>query len=252
MEPVDVIERSTGVGRVVEPLGRGIAMMPKASSLAQLRRNHLARRRGIGDPRKQNIWVIRSFDCPRIVLVGDLRLDHFFFTEGDPSVATATYDSADNDQSPGYGAVGFDAIVTYRDGRRECRAVRALTADRSTPALEAQFQSCVSAAYRMAASYVEITAADLDRAQQRIRNWERLLAAYRRCAHRPLEMPEQRVLLGLARAGQVTFREMTAWFSDDEPALLAAAVARLLRKRKIVGDLDSATWSMNTRLRVAP
>jgi hypothetical protein len=148
--------------------------------------------------------------------------------------------------------VRFDAIVTRQDGHRECRMVRPKATDASIPALAEQLKACRSAARHLGASYVEITATDLDQAEQRIRNWERLLAAYRRCAHRQLDVLEQLIFVHVTRAEEATFRDVMGWIPHESTALLAAAIARLLRRRKLASDLDVATWSMHTRLQVTP
>jgi hypothetical protein len=225
-------------------------MNSKTTSLVQLRRGHLAKPAGRGDPRKKNIWVVHGFDDSRIVLVSDLRLDHFFFTEGDPAVTEADYLSADSDRILGADGICFDAVVTHRDRHRECRLVLGAATDASDPGQAERMKFRTFAARQMGATYVEITATELDSAQQRIRNWERLLAIHRRCRHRHLGVLEQVVLARITQQGAATVQEVLGWFTDESPALLVASVAHLLRSRKLTSDLDSSAWSMHTRLGV--
>lgn len=223
----------------------------KAPSLAHKRRRDLLKRpEAKGDPRKQNLWVIRAFDGSRIVLASDLALHHFLFTEGDPSVSTVCYYYRPSPDDVDAGGICFDALVTFCNGSKVCRHVRAASSDLSVPRQAEHFQACQRAARDVGASYAEITAAELDRSVQRIRNWTRLLAAYRRCAHRPLDVLEKLLIVHLTRAGQSTIQTALTWIPDASHALVIAALARLLRKRQIASDLDEATWSLHTRIGV--
>jgi hypothetical protein len=97
------------------------------------RRNLLKQPEAKGDPRKQNLWVIRAFDGSRIVLASDLALQHFFFTEGDPSVSTVSYHYSQATEQLDDGNFCFDALVTFRDGRKVCRHVREAPTDPAVP-----------------------------------------------------------------------------------------------------------------------
>lgn len=226
-------------------------MSHKLPSLVIKRRRNLAKSpEAKGDPRKQNLWAVRTFDGVRLVLSGDLSLDHFFFTEGDPSVRSARYPTEDDSAPLGGEAASFNAIVTHLDGRIEGRHVRANPLDPTVPRDAERLQAYREAARCVGGSYVEITSRTLDQAQQRIHNWTRLLAAYRRCAQHPLEVLEQQLLERVTLDGECTVGATLARAVDQPKELIVAALIGLLRKRQIRSDLDDATWSLHTRIQV--
>ncbi|MBD8898549.1 hypothetical protein [Rhodanobacter sp. DHG33] len=221
------------------------------SLVTKRRRNLLKQPAAKSDPRKENLWAVRAFDGTRIVLASDLALEHFFFAEGDPTVATVQYPTEQAPEALECDGVNFDALVTYRDGNRECRHVRAKPLNLSSPRHAERLKSYQTAATHLGAAYVEVTVSELDTAKQRIRNWARLIAAYRRCSHRPLEVLEKLLAAHLTSAGETTFQEVLTWIPEEPNALKVAAIARLLRRRLIASDLDEATLSLHTRLWMA-
>jgi len=223
-----------------------IAKVP--SLVSKRRRNLLKQPKAKGDPRNQNLWVVRAFDGTRIVLASDLALDHFFFAEGDSAVVTVQYPAEQVPEALGCDGVYFDALVTYRDGKRECRHVRGVPIELSSSQDAERLKTYHAAAAHLGATYVQVTASELDRAKQRIHNWTRLLAAYRRCSHRPLDVLEKLLAAHLTSSGETTFQEALTWVPEEPNALKVAAFARLLRKRLVVSDLDEATLSLRTRL----
>lgn len=224
-------------------------MSQKLPSLAVKRRQKLARTpEAKGDPRKNNLWVVRLFDGTQTILSSDLSMEHLFYTEGDPSIRSARYPTEADIEPLGGKDIAFNAIVTRIDGNIECRHVRATALDPTVFRYAERLQSYHEAAKRFGGCYVEITAATLDQAKQRIQNWSRLLGAYRRCAQHPLGVLEQRLLERLTRAGNTTLGVALGWQLDPSNALVIAACAGLLRKREIASDLDEATWSLHTKI----
>lgn len=223
--------------------------MTNAPSLVHTRRcNLLKQPQGKGRPQKKSIWVVRTFDGSRIVLGSDLALHHFLFTEGDPMVSTTCYPYVPAELvANGNGDFCFDALVTYRDGSRVCRDVRQVR-DRLLGQQSERVHRCEQVARQVGASYEVVTEDQLEKGIQRIRNWARLLAAYRRCSHRPLEVLEKLLMARLSREGETTFQSALNWAPQESQALAVAAFASLLRKRQIASDLDEATWSYHTRL----
>lgn len=211
-------------------------------SLAQTQRDGLidaVERRG---RKTANIWLLREpITGNDLVLVGDLRMEHFFATEGDPKVTKAVYtpQPADGEGRP----VQFDAVVDFCDGRRECRHVRrAVTEEESAPATPANI-----AAKSLGGRYIVVTTRELDTHRQRVQNWQRALAALNRCSHRPLELVEFEILARVDPNHPTTLGELCEALTQD-PALLVAATVRLLRKRTLASDLDDKPWSRNTRI----
>jgi hypothetical protein len=194
------------------------------------------------------LWAIRLFDGTRTILNGDLSLEHVFYTEGDTTVRSVRYPTEADTEPLGGKNVAFNAIVIQMDGGIQCRHVRAKALDPTVFRDAERLQSFREAAKPFGGSYVEITASMLDQARQRIQNWSRLLAAYRRCASHPLQVLEQRLIERLRREGKSTFGAMLGWQVDPSNALIAAAFISLLRKRQIASDLDEATWSLHTKI----
>lgn len=228
-----------------------VAIAKVPSLVSKRRRNLLRQPQKKGDPRLQNLWAVRTFDGTRVVLASDVALEHFFFTEGDPTVATVQYPSEQAPEMLSWEGVYFDALVSFRDGRRECRHVRRASIEPISLRHSERLKAAQAAAWHLGATYAQITASELDGAKQRIRNWMRLMAAHRRCSHRPLEVLEKLLAAYLTRAGETTLDGLLSWVPEESDALKIAAAALLLRKRLIASDLDEATLSRHTRLWMA-
>lgn len=211
-------------------------------SLAQTQRDALidaVDRRG---RKTANIWLLREPSTGKdVVLVGDLRMEHFFATEGDPTVDRAEYESAPVEA--GEATVKFDAVVDFRDGHRECRQVQRVALPEDAPELA----PTRAAAQRLGGRYVVVTTRELDAQRQRIQNWQRALPALNRCAHRPLELVEFEVLARISAGKPSTIGELCAALERD-PALLVAATVRLMRKRALASDMDCKPWGRDTRI----
>lgn len=222
----------------------------KVKSLAQSRRRRLVGDKPLAGSKHSNIWTVRSFHSSEmIVLIGDLRIEHYYFCEGDPEVEDAdygpapmkvTYDGASHE-------IRFDAVVTLRDGKKECRDVRPKKRSREIVSDLAALQLRLLAAASVTANYVEICPDVLDASRQRILNWSRAIAAFQRCRHRPLQLLEHIVIARLSDGEAACIGELILSMQEP-PALIVAAVVSLLRKRALVSDLDSRTWSKHSKV----
>ena len=211
-------------------------------SLAQSRRDALMETVGRRGRKTANIWLLKEpLTGKDVVVVGDLRMEHFFATEGDPEVANVVYDPQPvevADQS-----VQFDAVVDFQDGHRECRNVRRTAAGD----VSEETSSTTLAAQRLGARHVVVTTRELDAHRQRVQNWQRALAALNRCRHRPLELLEFEILTHMGPGGATTIGDLCQALVQD-PALLVAATVRLVRKRALSSDMDHKPWSRSTRI----
>lgn len=220
-------------------------------ALTTMRRAKFIGNQPVGDPRKANIWIVHTFDHRRVVLLSDLDLDHFYFTEGDPAVTSADYDPPahrtvlDGDTFE----IKFDALVQFEDGTTQCRHVRQDPLKSAGAEGCRLLSACQTAAGALGAKYREVSAANLDSAQQRIRNWSRLLAAYRRCQHRSLAILEHVLLARLRHERETTVDELLLALSEESPAIVLGTLASLLRQRLACADLDTQTWSRSTNVR---
>jgi hypothetical protein len=213
-----------------------------SKSLAQTQRDALVEafeRRG---RKTANIWLLTSPSTGKdVVLVGDLRMEHFFAAEGDPAVERVEYEPAPI--AAGAATVTFDAVVDFLDGHRECRHVRRASLPEDAP----EHATARVAAQRLGGRYVVVTTRDLDAQRQRIQNWQRALPALNRCAHRPIELVEFEVLARVPGGKPSTIGELCSALEQD-PALLVAATVRLVRKRALKSDMDTKPWGRNTCL----
>lgn len=218
-----------------------------------------AQRRRIAGNRQDNadvrsgIWVVHAIgDRARVALLGDLRHEHFYYTEGDPSVDSAEYnpppvattlDGAED--SP----VLFDALVVRTDGTRECRLVVSAQWDAAVAHDRLRIQRHQVAARRLGAAFVLVTSNELDAHRVRISNWPRVIGAHLRCRHRSLSVVQAAVNAAIPVGAEITIDGVLQVLRYEEPALVLAAVASLLRARRISSDLDARTWSRFTRLK---
>lgn len=217
--------------------------MPKCTkSLAQTRRDKLIDRVERRGRRTANIWLLKQPLTGRdLVLVGDIRMEHFFFMEGDPAVDRVEYEPSSVDTAEA--SISFDCVVDYRDGHRECHQVRHAPLQENSPAQK----HGAAAAKRLGGTHVVVTTKDLDSQRQRIHNWQRAIAALNRCNRRPLELIELEILTYVESDRSTTIGQLCEALERD-PALVVAATVRLLRKRTLSSDMDQKPWSRHTRI----
>jgi len=220
-------------------------------SLAQSRRDDLVRKiRGRGK-KASNIWyVFAAGSRSNVVLLGDLRFELFLATEGDPDVDDAEYNPKPITVALGDTRyeVGFDAIVRRCDGQRECRDVHETSIFGGETGDSLEFSLKKVASQAIGAAYREFTLPDLDRLQQRTRNWARAIAALARCRHVELAPEEHAVALSLADGAMHSLGALIQAFDQMQPAHVIAAAVSLLRKRAIRSDLDTHRWGLRTQL----
>jgi len=211
-------------------------MSKRSKSLAQSHRDALMETVGQRGRKTANVWLLKEPLTGRdVVVVGDLQMEHFYALEGDPEVANAAYDPEP------VRSVQFDAIVDFRDGKRECRHVRRAAMVEDVPGSNAL------AAERLGGRHVVVTTRELDVHRQRVQNWQRALAALNRCRHRPLELVEFEVLTHVGPGRPVTIGDLCEALTQD-PALVVAATVRLVRKRALSSDMDFKPLNRNTRV----
>lgn len=196
----------------------------------------------------QNLWLLYDVLARRDVVVhGDLRMELFFACEGDHSVLGADYLA---EPLPVYEdgqmrEACFHAIVTTSSGVTQARVVDTLAS--GMPA--EQQRRLQQAAGGLGAELVLVSAHDLERWRQRIRNWWRAAATVRRCASYPVELYEPEVAHAIRRAGKCAIDTVLQQFPPDAVAMVLAATVRLLRQRRVSSDLDTHPWGRYTALK---
>jgi hypothetical protein len=219
------------------------------------------RRRAAGDRHddadvRSGIWVVHAMQDPRrIALLGDLRHEHFYYTEGDPSVDRVDYwvprvtTTLDRE---GDRPISFDAIVTRIDGNRECRRVASRNLDQSVEADAHLLERLGAAARRHGGKLIEVTPEQLDQHATRVWNWVRVMGAYKRARDHSLAVVEASVVARISSGVARNVGELLIALPSDAPALILASLAKLLRQRRLCSDLDRATWSRSTKVWEAP
>ena len=228
-------------------------MTSKRISPARAQRRRTAGNRQDNADVRSGIWVVHAIgDGARVALLGDPRHEHFYYTEGDPSVDSAEYNPSPlsttldgAEDSP----VIFDALVVRTDGKRECRLVVSTQWDAAIERDSLRIQRHKAAARRVGADFVPVTSDDLDAHRVRIANWSRVTGAHLRCRHRSLSVVQAAVNAAIPVGAEITIDGLLQALRCEEPALVLAAVASLLRARRISSDLDARTWSRFTRLK---
>lgn len=227
-------------------------MAKTSKSPARMQRQRTAGNRDDNADVASGIWVVHAMhDRRRIPLLGDLRHEHFYFTEGDQSVDRSEYivePVKTTLDGPKDEPVVFDAVVTKEDGSIECRLVRSRRLDLTDGAESAIRERHVAAARRLGGVLVEVITADLDAAQMRIWNWVRVLGAYHRADGHSLTMATASIQGRLCSGRVWTIGDLLDAHVADAPAIVTAAIARLLRERLLASDLDTASWCRHTRI----
>jgi hypothetical protein len=196
----------------------------------------------------QNLWLLYDILERRDVVVhGDLRMELFFACEGDPSVLRADYSA---EPLPIYENgeprdACFHAIVTTSSRTTEARVVDPYASGMP----EEQKFRLQRAAAGIGAELVLVTASDLEQWRQRIQNWQRAVAAVRRCSSYPIELHEAEVANAIRRAAGCTIDTVLRQFPSTSAAVVLASTVRLLRQRRASSDLDSHPWGRHTALR---
>ncbi|WEN13764.1 hypothetical protein PY254_10960 [Rhodanobacter sp. AS-Z3] len=201
---------------------------------------------------RSGIWIVHAMDGGRrIPLLGDLRHEHFYFTEGDPRIDFAEYEldptittlDAVSDKP-----LRFDGVVVTLDGSRHCRRVAERSLDHANGRDAHLIERYTVAARRLGGTFEEVTAVQLDAASVRVSNWIRVMGAYVRCRGRSLGVIEVLVAAHVPGASTVTLGDLLNRLSDQPPAFVLASVAKLLRRRALCSDLDERAWSRHTLL----
>jgi hypothetical protein len=215
----------------------------KGVSPAQAQRDSLTAEVQSRGRKPANIWLLWSaMNDKDLVLVGDLRADHFYACEGDPDIIAVTYNPDPIPLKVGDNVelLEFSARVTLQDNTTELRVVGPK---------RGKLDLLRMAAESSGAKFVHVTPAYLEPLSLRVRNWRWALAALFRCNRHPITNLENTISYFLSRHSQASVGEVFANLTrgDDEP-LVSAAIFSLLSKRLIESDLDFHHWGLNTVL----
>jgi hypothetical protein len=221
----------------------------KAKTPAQQARAKYVEAHGLRGNTNANIWFTK---CPYtgedLVFIGDARIEHFYACVGDPDVVRTFYriDAQATRVNGNEFKIQFDARVEFSDGRIEYRIVGAKAPRRDKKGQELEFQACGEAARRLGGCYRPVSLVDLDRLQQRVRNWRRAMRFVRACKDHPLGEAEAAVCAQLKQHKRMTIGQLLVALSDFEAPILVGAIVRLLHKRALTSDLDRELFSRHS------
>lgn len=226
----------------------------KEPTPAQKVRQALMAEHGLRGSRAANIWIIA---CPltgeELVFASDSQAEHYYVCSGDPEVRAAQY-RVDPIQVAHAGqtvVVRFDARVELADGTVEYRRVGA-----SAPTANGDkadlFPAFEAAAQQRGGVYRPVPPSELDRHLTRSANWRRALRFLRAAKHHPLSIIESDVRLRIEQHAPCDLARVISSLPQHPAPLVIAAAVRLLFKRALRSDLDTAPWSAATLLRPAP
>lgn len=150
-------------------------------------------------------------------------------------------------------ATQFDAVVTFRDGRVECREVKSASPpstdeERLRHALQRSAQEKAAAGLR--GTYRRITPEDLRPLARRIHNSMRLCRYVAANRDRPMEVAGNNVVLQLRRLGAMPLGLIAEMAPEGEKALAVAATCVLVQRGVVALDLDRTEVTFNSVVRI--
>lgn len=201
--------------------------------------------------RANNIYLVYSPKLGRdLILTSDLEEEHWLLLESDSSIETFDPDPPEVVVQIGEDnlATKLDAVIRFRDGRREWREVKHASAlrDQDTRAV-AQEEAQRAAAARDGAAYRRITDEDLDRLAALTRNWRRVVAILARTRGIELSIERNRVGAMLRLRGCICLDDAVQGATPERRALTAAALFSLVQAGAVTCDLDVAPLSRGTK-----
>lgn len=223
----------------------------KEPTPAQKARRALMEQYSLRGSRAANLWVIA---CPLsgedLVFSSDARAEHYYVCAGDANVRASNFrvDPVEVEHDGTRVVVRFDARIELADGTVEYRRVGA-----SAPTAEsksaAAFRAHVAAAERLGGVYRPVTLTELDRHLTRTANWRRAMRWLRAAKHHPLGIIESDVRFRVEQHAPCTLDRLIASLPQHSSPLVVAAAVKLVLKRALRSDLDTAPWSAATQLR---
>jgi hypothetical protein len=208
--------------------------MGKHKTPAQARRGDLAQAIKARSRSPYNIWVVRPpLDSKDLILESDPAMELFYFLEGDSRFADIRYSRTDSE--------------TNREGSASRLFAHATSVQRRETGI---FWWGAKDVPEAEDGKVHVNLRDLDSFAQRIENWRRIVPCIRRVKLHPTGAIERLILLALRDGQARSIRQLVAQLGEPSQALTVGAIALLLRKRSVSGDVDERPWSLNTMLQV--
>lgn len=225
----------------------------KEPTPAQKARRALMEKYGLRGSRAANLWIIA---CPLtgedLVFSSDALTEHYYVCSGDPEVRAVQYrvDPIQVVHAEEPLLVQFDARVELADGTIEYRRIGATAPTRDGKKADL-FPAFEAAAQLRGGVYRPVPLAELDRHLTRSANWRRALRWLRAAKHHPLGIIESDVRLRVEQRAPCELERLIASLPQHPAPLVVAAAVRLVFKRALRSDLDTAPWSTATLLRPA-
>ena len=213
----------------------------KNKTPAQMQRSEVAAAIRARGERGSNIWLVRPpFESKDLILSSDLQFEAFYLIEGEPTFEHIRYLSPwYQAKKGGHAGVGSKEFAIVTDSQQRKQAIHLAFGDEDSGA---------SSTLTVVAGVVRITVRTLDGHIQRVENWRRIIPCIRRVQLHPTAAIERQIAVIVHAQKKMPLRDLQRHFSSVEPGIFFGAVATLLRRRELEGDLDTRPWSLKTLL----
>lgn len=193
------------------------------------------------------IWKVIDFDGKSHVFTTDLSFLYFFYLEGDQELVSITHEllptlvSACPGLTLNYKAAALAEMV---DGTKQLQLLTNGKNTESDPD-----KSEVSLLSEVVGGTVRcIKSAEVVRHTVRTQNWIRLLSLWNRCNQLPVVLVIDTVVRLVQRARRLQVSQVFLALEGTDRALIAAAIAISLRRRRLNSDLDDHHWGLHSIL----
>lgn len=186
-----------------------------------------------------SIWQLKSPASQMTPLIGDLRMQLFYYCEGDADLLVANYAPSAILLPPNDTEVQPEVVATLCSG-----VVQYIFLDNGSD----KFGRIKSAIGQDDLRFRQITLRDLEAGFMRIKNWQELIAVYHRTDGWNLAPQRHAIINLLTCRREMTVESIVRELRGESPALVLGGLAQLLRERRLDGDLDRRPWSWTTQI----
>lgn len=221
---------------------RAFAANPSALMAAERQRGRLP----------YNLWYVYSPRCKRdLILRSDGELDHFFWLEGDPNVASYELESPEYIINVGDDVhkTRFDALVHLRNGKPQLREVKADDDEaRRSQRSEQQAEAQHAAASALGFDYVRVTRKELNAHRQLISNWRRAVACLAAARAHSLAPYRNEIRAAVQRHRRATVAQLLAGTDERREMLYWAALFASMQADELASDLATRPVCVQTQV----
>lgn len=205
-------------------------------SLSKIARRAMLGTRGSASDRA-SIWQLKSPTSAMTSLVGDLRMQLFFYCEGDPDLLAADYSPSPIINPLMEAEVLPDVLATLRSGLEQYIFL-------DDGSARSDRVKCMVGNCDLRFRHVGV--GELESNWIRIKNWQALVAICNRSSGWNLNPQRHAIIDLLADREEIAVESIVRRLDRHSPALVLGGLAQLLRERSISADLDHGFWTWST------